>query len=358
MFSQRRLLIVSHEMTLSGAPIQLTYLVQWLQHRGWKTVVVAPEPGPLAAKLEGIEIIYEPLLLIDPAYWALRRLAPRFDLVLANTIATWEAVQACQFEHVPVVWYIHETQVGAQLMQLIHMIEPSLGLADAVVTPTCATARVYAPFVRRSIDVVPYGIPAANPGTPLSSGKLRFLVVATYEPRKGQDLLVEAVRQLSSGTHARTLFQFAGRTLDEPFYVALRERSSDLDNVECLGPLEHEQALQMMRDAHVVVCPSRDETMPIVLLEAFSMSKAVVSFDVGGIREWIRDGLNGLLVPAEDVSALAAAIERVAGDPNLRRNLGVAAHETFERNFTIDRLGEQFEAVIDRTSGSYIAETT
>ncbi len=358
MLSQRRLLIVTHEMTLSGAPIQLACLVQWLQHRGWNTVVVAPEPGPLVAKLEGIEIIYEPLLLIDPAYGALRRLAPQFDVVLANTIATWEAVQACRFEHVPVVWYIHETQVGAQLMQLIHMIEPSLGLADAVITPTCATARVYAPFMRRQIDVIPYGIPAVNPGTPSSTGKLRFVVVATYESRKGQDLLIEAVRQLSAGTSARTLFQFVGRALDEPFYAALRERSSDLDNVEFLGPLEHEQALEMMREADVVVCPSRDETMPIVLLEAFSISKAVVSFDVGGIREWIRDGFNGLLVPAEDVSAMAAAIEQIAGDPSLRHALGVAAHETFDRNFSIDRLGEQFEAVIERTMESYIAEAT
>ncbi len=355
MSSQRRLLIVSHEMTLSGAPIQLAYLVQWLQHRGWKTVVVAPEPGPLAAKLEGIEIIYEPLLLIDPAYGALRRLAPQFDVVLANTIATWEAVQACRFEHVPVVWYIHETQVGAQLMQLIHMIEPSLGLADAVITPTFSTARVYAPFMRRQIDVIPYGIPAVNPGTPSSTGKLRFVVVATYESRKGQDLLIEAVRQLSAGTSARTLFQFAGRALDEPFYAALRERSSDLDNVEFLGPLEHEQALEMMREADVVVCPSRDETMPIVLLEAMSLGKPTISFNVGGIHEWIRDGMNGLLVPAQNTAALAAAINELAQKPELRRTIGTAAHQTFEQCFTIERFGEQFAKVITRTIANYRA---
>ena len=90
-----RLLIVSHEMTLSGAPIEMAHLATWLKEHGWEPVVVAPEPGPLVGMLPGTEIIYESQLLIDPAYGALRRLVPQFDCVLANTIATWEAVQAC-----------------------------------------------------------------------------------------------------------------------------------------------------------------------------------------------------------------------------------------------------------------------
>ena len=357
MSDKRRLLIVSHEMTLSGAPIQLAHLVVWLRKHGWLPVVVAPEPGPLAEKLPGIEIIYESQLLIDPAYGALRRLIPQFDCVLANTIATWEAVQACQFERVPVVWYIHETQVGVQLMQIIHMIEPSLGVADAIVTPTQTTARVYMPFRTKAIDVIPYGIPPVAPNESDRAGadRLRFAIVATYEARKGQDLLLDAVEKLRPERRERTLFQLVGRALEEKFTDTLQARSAALGNVELLGSLSHEQALQTMREADVIVCPSRDETMPIVLLEAMSMGKPCISFDVGGIHEWIEDGVNGMLAPAQDTAALAATIERVAADAELREAIGAAGWATFEQHFTIDQCGEQFAQVITRTIANYNA---
>jgi O-antigen biosynthesis protein len=353
MSDQRRLLIVSHEMTLSGAPIQLAHLVTWLARRGCQPTVVAPEPGPLTDMLAGIEILYDSQLLIDPAYGALRRLIPQFDCVLANTIATWQAVQACQFERRPVVWYIHETQVGVHLMQIIHMIEPSLGVADAIVTPTETTARVYTPFREKPIDVIPYGIPPVAANGNANAAKLCFAVVATYEARKGQDLLVDAVEKLAVEARARTVFQLVGRALEENFTEQLRERSAVLGNVELLGSLGHEEALQVMREADVVVCPSRDETMPIVLLEAMSMGKPTISFDVGGIHEWIEDGVNGMLVPAQDTAALAAAIERLAADAELRDAIGAAGWATFEQHFTIDRCGEQFEDVITRTIENY-----
>ncbi|CAA9252375.1 MAG: hypothetical protein AVDCRST_MAG42-2300 [uncultured Chthoniobacterales bacterium] len=353
MSDRRRLLIVSHEMTLSGAPIQLAYLVMWLREHGWHPVVVAPEAGPLEAKLPGVEIIYESQLLIDPAYGALRRLIPQFDCVLANTIATWEAVQACQFERVPVVWYIHETQVGVQLMQIIHMIEPSLAVADAIVTPTQTTARVYAPFRNRSIDVIAYGIPPLAAAPTATSEKLRFAVVATYEARKGQDLLLDAIEKLPGDVRARCVFQLVGRALEEAFSESLAGRAHALGNVQLLGSLGHEQALQTIRESDVLVCPSRDETMPIVLLEAMSMGKPSVSFDVGGIHEWIVDRVNGMLAPAQDTTALGSAIERLVWEPDLRRNVGAAARATFEQHFTIGRCGQQFANVIARTIDSY-----
>ena len=355
MSEKRRLLIVSHEMTLTGAPIQLAHLVVWLRAHGWQPVVVAPEPGPLAEKLAGVEIVYESQLLIDPAYGALRRLIPQFDCVVANTIATWEAVQACQFERVPVVWYIHETQVGVQLMQIIHMIEPSLALADAIVTPTQTTARVYAPFRAKQIDVIAYGIPPIAAMPSASSDKLRFAVVATYEARKGQDLLLDAVEQLPDDVRGGCVFQLVGRALEEAFSDTLATRAEELGSVQLLGSLGHEQALQTIREADVLVCPSRDETMPIVLLEAMSMGKPTVSFDVGGIHERIVDRVNGMLAPAQDPIALASAIERLVWEPELRRDVGAAARETFQRHFTIDRCGQQFADVIARTIDTYRA---
>ena len=149
------------------------------------------------------------------------------------------------------------------------------------------------------------------------------------------------------------MFQLVGRALDKEFSETLISRARALGNVQFPGSLGHEQALEVVREADVLICPSRDETMPIVLLEAMSMGKPTISFDVGGIHEWIVDRVNGLLAPAQDTTALASAIERLVWEADLRRNLGAAARETFEQHFTIDRCGQQFANIIARTIDSY-----
>lgn len=337
---------------MSGAPIQLVHLAGWLKARGWEIAVVTPEDGPVLDRVRGeaVELIFEPQLLIDPTYAALRRLAREFDLVVANTIATWEAVQAAHLERTPVVWYLHETEVGVGLMKEIHMIRPSLGLANALIVPTKTTARIYQPFTRRPIQVVPYGIPELRRAATRSSDtRTTFVTTATYESRKGQDILLEAIQQLDSKTRARARFEMAGRPLETAFYDQLRARSRDLDNVRLLGPLDHEQSIELLRHADVVVCPSRDETMPIFLLEGMSLGKALISTDVGGVSEWLRDGQNALLVPPQNPAALSAALARCINDRELVRKLAAEAQETFARHFTLECFGEHIEAILQQT---------
>ena len=337
---------------MSGAPIQLVHLAGWLTAREWEIAIVAPEDGPVLNRLreKTVALIFEPQLLIDPTYAALRRLAREFDLVLANTIATWEAVQAAHLEQTPVVWYLHETQVGVALMKEVHMMEPSLGLADALIVPTKTTARIYQRFTKRPIQVVPYGIPETRQATTRTlDGRTTFVTAASYESRKGQDILLEAIRHLDPEMRERARFVMAGRPLETAFHDQLRVRSREFGNVRLLGPLDHEQSIDLLRHADVVVCPSRDETMPIFLLEGMSLGKALIATDVGGVSEWLRDGRNTLLVPPEDPVALSAAIARCIKDRELVGALGASARDTFVRHFTLERFGEHIEAILQQT---------
>ena len=266
-----------------------------------------------------------------------RSLIPRFDLVVANTIAAFGAVQAAQQEHAPVLWYLHETGVANQLIEQIPELRPALASADALVTPTEATAEIYRPLTGRPILVVPYGYPdvetrgaAPHPFT--------LVTLATYERRKGQDVLLEAICDLHPDLRWRALFQMAGRTLpsEKAFRDDLSAKSELIPNVQLLGPLSHEQALDVLNAADVLVCASRDETMPLVLLEAMSLGKAIICTKVGGVEEWLRDGVNALLVSPENPRELAIAIARCIGDHDLVRALGSAAKQTFHEHFQLD----------------------
>jgi glycosyltransferase involved in cell wall biosynthesis len=97
----------------------------------------------------------------------------------------------------------------------------------------------------------------------------------------------------------------------------------------------------VMNQAAVVCLPSYREGMPKALLEASSCSRPIVAFDVPGCRELIVDGINGLLVPFKDVQALGAALEKLLGDPGLRRRMGEAGREMVIKEFSQEKVAAE-----------------
>ena len=98
--------------------------------------------------------------------------------------------------------------------------------------------------------------------------------------------------------------------------------------------------------AAVVVVPSRREGYGIVAREAMAYGRPVVATDVGGLPDAVVHGETGLLVPPRDPQALRAALERLLGDAELRRRLGVAARERARREFS-------WEAATEATLAAY-----
>ncbi len=358
--SRPRTLFFFHETTWSGAPIQLLHLVTWLAEKGWEVAAAVPkastqEAGPISSRLTNLGVATHPLL--DLAQWpdlpALRDLCRQYEVVVANTLVMWAAVRAAHEVNRPSVWYIHESLVAQHLLQQIPEIQPTLPLAQVLVMPTQRTASLYRRFLERPIEVVPYGIPAAKKRPPLPHNRpLRFLLLGTYEPRKGQDLLLEAIAKLAAPLRTEAFFQMAGRRLDPKFFERLAAESAQLPNVELGAALEHEEAQSAIAAADVLVCASRDETMPVAILEAMSLAKAIVTTEVGGIAEWLRHEVDALLVRPEDSDALARALQRCIEDPILRRKLGNNAGRTFTRNFSISRLGKTFAALLRKARES------
>ncbi|HSU87000.1 MAG TPA: glycosyltransferase family 4 protein, partial [Chthoniobacterales bacterium] len=351
-----RLLFFSHETTWSGAPIQLLHLIRWFHESGWPIGVAVPalttlEAGPITAELvqAGIEIF--PILDLSqpPDLTALAALARRYDVVIANTLVMWAAVQAARNENVATIWYIHESRVAEHLVRQVAEIEPTFALADLLVMPTERTAALYRQWTKRPIEVVPYGIPAVRPNEPCARNepaKCHFLLLGSFEHRKGQDVLIGAIKRLPFSLQGQAVFRLAGRVLDERYLEEIERAAADVPNVELLPALEHEEALASLAASDVLVCTSRDETLPVAILEAMSLGKTIVTANVGGITEWLAHGKNSLLFPAEDISALSDALTRCVREPRLRRSLGKAGRKLFQKNFSLDRLGQRFTALI------------
>lgn len=346
---RRSVLFVSHETTLTGAPIQLLHLVRWLQKEGWILAVVAPEPGPISDLLlaDGITVIIHPGLLDEPGHEKLRELSVQFDVVVANTIISWPAVRAAYLEGKPVIWYLHETLVAVRLIRQIAEMGPTLELATLLVTPTRQTARIFQGLTRTPIEVVPYGIPTAGSVAQEDNDPpTTFITAASVEPRKGQDILVEAIKALPAKIREATTFKIVGRHLDRPFFEKVKANAAGLSGVEFTGERDHAASIELLAVSDSLICSSRDETMPITILEAMSLGKVIISADVGGISEWVRDGMNGLLVEPGNPQALARAIERCVTDARLAARLRAGARRTFERHFKLEKFATSFERLL------------
>jgi glycosyltransferase involved in cell wall biosynthesis len=115
--------------------------------------------------------------------------------------------------------------------------------------------------------------------------------------------------------------------------------------IACLGHVDDMAKLYASVD--LVVLPSYREGLPKSLIEAAACGLPLVTTDVPGCREVVTNEVNGLIVPARDSGSLAAAIARIADDPDLASRLGRAARETAQQQFDVSIIVAQTLAVYD-----------
>ncbi|MFD7709769.1 glycosyltransferase family 4 protein [Streptomyces sp. NPDC059786] len=152
----------------------------------------------------------------------------------------------------------------------------------------------------------------ADPPTLLYHGRI--------DVRKGVLDLLETVRLLrADGRRLRLLVSGTGPDLDQVTRRALRPDLAG--TVEVLGPTGYHDAPAVYRRGDVFVSPTWAEGFSNTVLEAMASGLTVVSTDVVGVVDCVRDGVNGLLAPPRDPRALAAAVGRVLDDTALRRRL-------------------------------------
>jgi glycosyltransferase involved in cell wall biosynthesis len=155
--------------------------------------------------------------------------------------------------------------------------------------------------------------PKTEPGGPV-------VYAGRLWPEKGVDVLIEAMARLGRGQLA-----VAGDGPERPRLERLAAARAP-GRVRFHGRLPKDEVLALVRSGTVLAVPSRSqENQPMVVLEAFACGVPVVTSALGGLPELVRPGRNGDSAPPEDPEALAAALDRMLGDPRRAFEMGVAA---------------------------------
>jgi glycosyltransferase involved in cell wall biosynthesis len=201
---------------------------------------------------------------------------------------------------------------------------PRLRRLDLVLAPSRYFARAVGRDVGKvPVAVLPNGIPAVSGPAPIGDPG-RLLFVGRLEPVKGVAVLLDAFRRMIRN-HPGTILTIVG---DGTARGDLEAAAADLvaaGRVVFTGWLTADRVAEQLRASAVLVVPSLwPENFPTVALEALQLGRPLVASEVGGLPELVGPD-NGLLVPPGDPDALAQALGRLLGRPELLARLGAGS---------------------------------
>lgn len=349
--SRPRVVYLGHCARLSGAEIALSRLLPELT-ADVDALVVLGEDGPIVARLRaaGIRTVVLPLdpavrdLHRDGLVGALRHVVTlgryvlrlrrvlhheRADVVHTTSLkSSLYGGLAGRLAGVPVVWHVRDRiapdYLGRPALVLVRLA--ARVLPTAVVANSAATLATLPG--RPGTVVSEVFVPPTRPVTRAADrGPLVVGLVGRLAPWKGQELFLRAFAGAFAGVDTRAVVVGGALFGEDDYATGLRALARELgiaERVEFRG-FRDDVWSELGRLDVLVHCSLIPEPFGQVVVEGMAAGLAVLAADAGAPAELIRDGVDGLLVPAADEAALVAALRRVAADPALRARLGATA---------------------------------
>jgi glycosyltransferase involved in cell wall biosynthesis len=177
--------------------------------------------------------------------------------------------------------------------------------------------------------------------------------IATAVPERQPAKLIMVARFNRAQKDQHTLMKAISKLTDPielilvgtgPDWEASKTIAKDLgitDRVAFLG--DRLDVPNLLANSQIFVLSTHYEGAPISILEAMRCGLPIIATNVNGIPEQVADGVTGLLVPHQDVDALASAISKLVKDPDRRQQMGVAGKHKFAKEFTVEQMVEKTE---------------
>lgn len=380
-----RILMVSNALNLTGAPLHQYELTAYLrENQRIEPVIFAAESGPLANAYRdrGIPVIIHgqhPLATVQTLadYWpvvtslAVEWGEGQFDLVYANTIETFYALDCAQLLGIPSVWNIHESEPWQTYFQRFwfdtevgqHALE-CFALPKKVVFVSQATCALYQPLQTRSnFMVIHNGLnhktlaeqathwsrSQARQALNLSENTVMILLLGTVCARKGQLDLVNAIAQLPQNCIEQLHCYIVGDRPGEysqSLTAAVANLPESIRARITIVP-ETPDTAQYYQAADIFVCTSRVESYPRVILEAMFYGLPIVTTPVFGIQEQVKADVNAVFYTPERPEELATALQQLLTNPAHRQRLAANARSILNSLNTFEQMAQAYAQVFE-----------
>ena len=198
------------------------------------------------------------------------------------------------------------------------------------------------------VHVMPNAVPAGRAPKLIreDAQSCRILFLGRVGARKGVPTLLQALSLLLDARSDWRLI-CAGDGEIAP-HAEMAARFGIADRVTFTGWVDEEDAAKLLASADLLVLPSKNEGLPMAILEAMAHGLPVISTPVGAISDVVIPGKTGLLAPVGDVDQLASALRQLIDCPEMRRRMGAAALDAFTKEYSIGPYCERLTSIYQR----------
>lgn len=349
----------------AGGEDYVLILAKYLRQRGHH-VYVSANPGHLLLKkctdagIDVVPVVYQKMSRVFTVARQLGGELKRRDITIVHSNANYDrtasgiAATIARIPHVASVHSAHSIQHN-----ITHWLRNTLW-TDHFIADAEAVKRVLVLEDRippEKVTVIPIGVEGSVKDDDQRwriATRARWNItpdvcvvgnVARLVPFKGHRYLLDAIAKVVR-VNRSVVFVIVG---DGELMETLQEQAKALEIEPYVRLLGFRDDLQELYPAFDIYCHSslelEAEAFPLAILRALAVGLPVVATNVGGIGLMVEDGKSGYLTPPEDANALANALVKVIADPALRRTMGAASLELFQRNFHATTMAERVERV-------------
>lgn len=180
--------------------------------------------------------------------------------------------------------------------------------------------------------------------------------VSSLEFRKGYRFAIEAAAKIIRANSEGIKFLFVGEGAERAELEGLAERLGINERIVFTGFREDVDELMAIFD--VFIFTSLMEGLPQVLVQAAAAGRPVVSFEVEGVREIIKDGVSGFIVPSGDVDALAEKVNFLLSHPDKAKVIGRQGRESIGNKWDVKVMQERIRAIYDKLSEVHLTHSS
>lgn len=370
-----------HSLERNGANNFLLYLLRELREE-LSFELFSPKEGAMRADYEAMGI---PVSICDMKLTTypedVRAVLRTYQYAIANTIMTTEVINASRELNVPCLWVIHEAwprdqfnYYAKEVFMMTHLdqeaIVDAFRNASKIVFPAKVQRRCYdGLFESENARVIYNGIPLASINAfravqsrervreelGYSPNDVLLVHMGTVCKRKAQLVTCQAMAELYSTATLPDNKQFkllmvGARYIRQHEIEYIEECKQTL---EAVGAEDSTTILDVKKNvlpfylaADIILCPSINEVLPLVICEAMAFERPVIATRIDGIPEALTDEVEGLLIEPGNPAALYDAIERLALDPDLCKKMGTAGRKRVLSQFSFSTMSKTYRETI------------
>ncbi|MBE5960729.1 MAG: glycosyltransferase [Lachnospiraceae bacterium] len=341
------ILFVIHELSRTGAPVVVQEFVKMALKKGHFPVVLTYDDGPLRQEYYemGVTVIIDKGSQYRKDYF--EHFARNFDLVVVSTLVCSNSVELLANSLPKVIWWIHEGIYG--LNHIGNLLPKRYGSNISIYCGGEYSKEIVQTKIPGEIKILNYGVEDAGRGVPklrVENG-LTFVIPATYEVRKGQDLMANAIRLLSEEEKKKIHFIFMGRVVDPRVLEQVQNLASTCANVQIINPVSRTELFALYDRCTGVIMPSRDDPMPVVLTEAMMKYRICICSTNTGTSRYIQSGHNGFVFQTEDYTQLANILKYIIQNPDVLPGIAENGRKVYERYFSYPVFESNISRIID-----------